>query len=229
MGLPFSLHLRGAPHPAEPAVVQAVWASLRAADRIFSGDRQGSDINRIERGELTIDDADPAVAEVLILAERARRATAGAFDVRYAGRLDPSGIVKGWAAARAARLIDLPGTDWYLNAGGDVLLASPATGLPWRVGIEHPADPAGLLRVLEIADGAVATSGVAHRGRHIVDPASRLPSTGVWQATVTGPDLVWADVFATAIMVDGAPARGAWSLPDGYRCIVVTDAGRVIG
>lgn len=228
MGLPFSLHLRGPLNAAEPAVVSAVWESLRSADRTFSTYLPGSDVNRIDRGELTVADADPAVAEVLVLAEQARSATAGAFDVRYAGRLDPSGIVKGWAARRAAALIDLPGIDWYLNAGGDVLLAAPATGMAWRVGVEHPADPTGLLRVLEIADGAVATSGSVHRGRHIIDPATGSPAVGVLQATVTGPDLVWADVFATAIVVDGGPLRGSWRLPDGYGCIVVTDDGRVI-
>ena len=230
MGLPFSLHIRGRlQEEAEAAVVQSVWGSLRAADRVFSTYRADSDISRIDRGELAVADADPAVAEVLDLAERARLATAGAFDVRYAGHLDPSGIVKGWAAARAAGLIDLAGTDWYLNAGGDVLLASPATGLPWRVGVEHPAEPTGLLRVLEVADGAVATSGSVHRGRHIIDPATGSAASGVLQATVTGPDLVWADVFATAIVVDGGPLGGAWQLPEGYACVIVTDAGDVIG
>jgi thiamine biosynthesis lipoprotein len=195
-----------------------VWDSLRRADRVFSTYRADSDITRIDRGELAVPDADPMVAPVLELAERARLATAGAFDVRYAGRLDPSGIVKGWAASRAAELIVLPGADWYLNAGGDVMLRS-ASGQPWRVGIEHPTEREALSAVLELADGAVATSGGAHRGRHIVDPATGSAATGVLQATVYGPDLVWADMFATAIVAGGPPR--AWTLPDGYRYLLI--------
>jgi thiamine biosynthesis lipoprotein len=221
MGLPFSLHIRGPFGPlAEAAAVQAVWASLRQADRVFSTFRPDSDISRIDRGELTVADADPAVAAVLEIAERARLATAGAFDVCYAGRLDPSGIVKGWAAVRAGTLIDLAGADWYLNAGGDVLLRS-ASGEPWRVGIEHPTEPGALSAVLRLANGAVATSGSAHRGRHIVDPATGCAAAGIRQATVYGPDLVWADAFATAIVAGGPPRD--WTLPEGYRYLLIPE------
>ena len=117
MGLPFSLHVRsesgpGRREPGNPDVdeaVEAVWAELRWADRVFSTYLADSDISRIRRGGLRVSDADPAVAEVLHFAEVARRLTEGAFDVRAGGALDPSGIVKGWAAARAAGALDAAG------------------------------------------------------------------------------------------------------------------------
>lgn len=229
MGVPFSVHIRGRHDPAaEVAAVAAVWAELRHADRIFSTFRPDSVISRMRRGELAERDAPTVVREVLEMAEQARRCTAGRFDVRYAGGLDPAGIVKGWAAKRAAAHLELPGVDWYLNAGGDVLLRSANTGVPWRVGIENPWDTSRLLTVVAVADGAVATSGRAHRGRHIVDPTTLLSDTAIVQATVCGPDLTWADVFATALVASGEPVPG-WSLPRGYDCLLVTESGDVLG
>jgi len=238
MGLPFSLHLRGDAatarllEPGNPALgeaVEAVWAKLRWADRVFSTYLPDSDISRIRRGELRLTDADPAVAEVLQFAELARRLTAGTFDVRATGALDPSGVVKGWAAARAARALDGLGLDYYLNAGGDVLLRSKRQDTAWRIGIEHPDDPGGLLAVVELPVGAVATSGRAHRGSHIWNPATGRPAGGIAQATVVGPSLVWADVLATAVVAGGSPERldlTGW--PPGHEVLLVTDDGAVM-
>lgn len=255
MGLPFSIHLRGRCAPATPsadaatptsntptpntptpdaatpdasdvenAAVRGVWADLRESDRVFSTYRPDSEISRINRGELTVADADPGVRAVLELADEARAATAGGFDIRYGGRLDPSGIVKGWAAARAARHLRGLGCDWYLNAGGDILLHSGSRAT-WRIGIEHPSELRRLLAVVTIGSGALATSGAAHRGRHIVDPVTGAPARGVTQVSVCGPSLVWADVFATAMVVSPGPLDGRWHLPPGYEFLLVADDG----
>lgn len=227
MGLPFSIHTRGGDGgPDELAAVESVWASLKDADRVFSTYRPDSDISRIATGTLALKDADPRVAAVLDLAADARRVTAGAFDVHYAGPLDPAGVVKGWAAARAAAALEDLDTDWYLNAGGDVLVRS-RSGEPWRVGIEHPERPDGLMAVLTLANGAVATSGATHRGSHLVNPVTHRPATGIRQVTVCGPDLTWSDVYATAMAVSPGPLTGRWELPEGYEFLVVTDAGAV--
>jgi thiamine biosynthesis lipoprotein len=242
MGLPFSLHLRcssksngvgpdpvAAPEGQElDAAVEAVWAELRWADRVFSTYREDSDISRIRRRELRVRDADPAVAEVLDFAEIARRLTGGAFDVHAAGALDPSGIVKGWAAARAAGALAGLDVDYYLNAGGDVLLRSRRPDMPWRIGIEHPDDPRGLLTVVELPVGGVATSGQAHRGSHIWNPATGHPARGIAQATVVGPSLVWADVLATAVVAGGLERLDHSSWPPGHEVMLVTDQGAVL-
>lgn len=225
MGLPFSLHCRGPfDAAAEAQAVDAVWEYLRWADAVFSPYRSDSDISRIGRGELTVHGAHPEVAEVLALAEEAKALTGGAFDVYYAGRLDPSGIVKGWAAARAAAAIDSLGVDWYLGAGGDIAVCTRGFGPPWRIGIEDPDDATRTLAVLPLADGAIATSGRSHRGDHIVDPAAGAAARGIAQATVYGPDLVWADIFATALVAAGT-LQPDWPLPSGYECLLVTDGG----
>jgi thiamine biosynthesis lipoprotein len=228
MGLPFSIHVRGPYRPdAELAAVQRVWRDLRDADRVYSTFRPDSDISRIARGELSVDDADPSIKRVLALAERARTRTAGNFDVYYAGSLDPAGIVKTWAAARASRHLEELDADWYLGAGGDILLRSSSACAPWRVGIEDPADPGTLLAVVDIANGAIATSGRAHRGHHIVSPPTRRPPRTIAQATVCGPDLTWADIYATA-WVAADTAAPDWAMMPGYECLLVTDAGATL-
>jgi thiamine biosynthesis lipoprotein len=234
MGLPFSLHLRAdaGSRPAELGdrqvddAVEAVWAELRRADRVFSTYRADSDISRIRGGRLRVRDADPAVAEVLAFAEIARRLTEGAFDVHATGALDPSGIVKGWAAARAAAVLVGLGLDYYLNAGGDVLLHSG--GAPWRIGIEHPDDPRGLLAAVELPIGGVATSGQAHRGSHIWSPATGRPARGIAQATVVGPSLVWADVLATAVVAGGLERLDHQAWPPGHEVMLMTEEGAVM-
>ena len=126
MGMPISLALRGRHTDDTPALAAwtAALAELRQADRVFSTYRADSVISRLGRGEIALADCPPEVAEVLALGEGAERDSGGAFAVHRGGVLDPSGVVKGWAAERAAaHLAALPGTDFCLSAGGD----SPVT------------------------------------------------------------------------------------------------------
>jgi len=233
MGMPVSLALRGRHTDDEEA--SAAWATglaiLRAADRVFSTYREDSVVSRLGRGEVSLDDCPPEVAEVLAIGERARVESAGAFDVRRPGAggvpvLDPSGVVKGWAVQRAAApLLALDDTDVCLSAGGDMVcrVVSPDRE-PWRVGIEDPLDPNRVLAVVPVRRGAVATSGHAHRGRHVVDPRTGLPPEGVASVTVLAPDLVAADVDATAAYAmgrDGLP----WLVARGRTGVVVWGDG----
>jgi thiamine biosynthesis lipoprotein len=56
---------------------------------------------------------------------------------------------------------------------------------------------------LSISNGAVATSGSYERGTHIINPKTKKPATELLSVTVTGPDIIWADVLATAIFAMG--------------------------
>jgi thiamine biosynthesis lipoprotein len=51
---------------------------------------------------------------------------------------------------------------------------------------------------------AVATSGTYEKGEHILDPHSGKPAKAWLSFTVAGPDIVQADVFATACFAMGA-------------------------
>jgi len=228
MGMPISLALRGRHTDDTPAVTAwtAVLAELRQADRVFSTYRADSTICRLGRGEITVADCPPEVAEVLVLGEAAERNSGGAFAVRRGGVLDPSGVVKGWAAERAAaNLAALPGTDFCLSAGGDVICRSvDPTGPPWRIGVEDPHDPSRLIAVVPVHTGAVATSGTARRGAHILDARTGRPPTGVASVTVIGPSLTAADIDATAAFALG-PDAVRWLRSRGHTALVVQTDG----
>jgi thiamine biosynthesis lipoprotein len=215
MGMPISLALRG--RHIDDDVARAAWAevmtTLREVDRVFSTYRPDSAISRLGRGEIGVEDCPPVVADVLGLGAQAERESGGAFSIRLPGPdgrtvLDPTGVVKGWAVERAAvALRALEDTDYSLSAGGDLTcrVVDP-DGVPWRIGIEDPADPCRVLAVVPVFTGAVATSGTAHRGHHLVDARTGLPPAGVASVTVIARSLTWADIDATAAYAQGTDA-----------------------
>lgn len=202
------------------------------------------------------------IRTVLALSAQLKRESNGAFDIWSVGGppsaavssgtasplvepgFDPSGLVKGWAAERASELLAEQGVSRHsLGAGGDIRVRGGPRGSgagghaseperPWRIGISDPHRPGRLLTVVELADGAVATSGTAERGAHIWDPRRAVPATALASVTVVGPDLTWADGYATAAhALGGADPAGlgavyAW-LRDlaertGYQAFTVT-------
>ena len=60
---------------------QEVINQLREVDQIFSTYRDDSIINRLDRGELLIEECPPEVAEVLNLGRQAERESEGAFSI----------------------------------------------------------------------------------------------------------------------------------------------------
>lgn len=237
MGLPVSVTVRGAGAREDRAdrAVQALYADLRRADRVFSTYRPDSEISLQRAGALPRELASPQVGEVLALCEQARRLTGGLFDPELpdqSGRrlLDPSGLVKGWAVEQAAdALRRLEGLDWVVNAGGDVL-GRAEHGPAWQVGIEDPRDRARMLCVLPLRSGAVATSGSAARGQHITDPRTGRPAAELLlSATVIGPSLTWADVLATAAFVEGPAATARIAHLPGYEALLALPGGELVG
>jgi thiamine biosynthesis lipoprotein len=100
MGMPIVVDVRDR---VEPAALEPLWAWLRWVDATFSTYNEDSEISRLERRELVLDEADPAVQYVLERCEELRRQTDGHFDSRAGARLDPSGYMKGRAVDCGAR------------------------------------------------------------------------------------------------------------------------------
>jgi thiamine biosynthesis lipoprotein len=228
MGTVVSLDLRAA-DPGFGAVEDAMtW--LHDVDRRFSTYRADSEIRRLDRGDLALADASPDVRWVLDRCAALQRATGGFFDVRATGALDPSALVKGWAAQRAADILSAGGaTDFCLSAGGDVVTrgdALPERG--WRVGVQHPHDRAAVAARLRVGDLAIATSGAYERGAHVTTPVTGTAPGGVLSVTVTGADLGTADAYSTAAfaMAGDGPA---WTLGlEGYEAMTILADGTVL-
>lgn len=200
-------------------VMPFIESDLLWADGIFSLYKPDSELSRLGRGEASIGDCVPAVAEVLDLCERYRDETGGAFDARRPdGVIDPTGIVKTWAMERVRWRFQLLGASaWMWGCAGDVTAQGrPDGAAPWRIGIADPrtvtgdvgaAQPGEQARAVDAIEllsvNAVATSGTAHSGEHIWDPRKKLPATHYAQVSVAGADLVRCDAWATAIMAGG--------------------------
>jgi thiamine biosynthesis lipoprotein len=232
MGMPISVHLRGEAWTAAETAVAEAFSHLRRVDAVFSTWRSDSDLMRVRRGELAEADAHPWLDEVRVLCTEARERTGGLFSAALPAeegvgrRYDPTGLVKGWAVEGAARYLALvDGASFCLNAGGDIVAGAgrgaPPTR-PWRIGIEDPAHRSRIAATVEVRAGAVATSGNAARGAHITDPRTGQRVQRAGSATVAGPSLLWADVWATALFVDPEAGRAAMAAHDpAYRGLVL--------
>lgn len=219
MGLPISVHVRGpaAQSEAVSGLVEGMFEALRADDAMFSTWQPDSPVSRIRDGRDNLRDAHPRIRHVAALCELAGQRTGGAFSAWLPGpdgrtQFDPTGLVKGWAVEQAFTTLTeglrtLGPHDVMVNAGGDIAVHCRRTDTAdWVIGVEDPRDRTRMLRTLTLRTGAVATSGTAARGHHITDPRTGTPATGLLSATIIGPELTWADVYATAAFVKGASA-----------------------
>jgi thiamine biosynthesis lipoprotein len=223
MGMPIVVESRD---DVDPAVLDPVFDWFRWVDATFSTYKDDSEISRIARGELALDDASPEVTWVLDRCEQLKVETNGYFDAYASGSLDPSGLVKGWSVDRAAVIADALGLEAYaIYAGGDIRVR----GGDWRIGIQHPIEPQAYVKILELDDGAVATSGAYLRGDHIVDPHTGHAPEGILSVTITGPDLATADAYATAAFAMGERVAHHWvARLRGYEGMVILGDGRVL-
>ena len=154
--------------------------------------------------------------------------------------IDFGGIGKEYAADRAAAILIEHGVAHALvNLGGDVrAVGGQASGRPWRVGVRHPraAKAGAAIATVEVADGAVATSGDYERyievaGRrycHLLDARTGRP-VRAWQSiSVVAPLAVVAGSVATIAMLlerDAPAFLAAQDLP----WLGVDAAGAVLG
>jgi thiamine biosynthesis lipoprotein len=205
MGMPITVDVVDA---ADLAELEPVFSYFGDVDRRFSTYRDDSEIEAINHGRLTSSDYSTQMREVFALAERTKHETFGFFDIRRAdGRLDPSGIVKGWAIRNAAQILaDSGASDFFIEAGGDIQCSgrNPA-GQEWSVGIRNPFNSAEIIKVVYPRGRGIATSGTYFRGQHIYNPHSPgSPVDRIVSLSVIGADILEADRFATAAFAMGA-------------------------
>jgi FAD:protein FMN transferase len=215
------------PESADDAVLGRAVRWLHWVDATFSPYRDDSDVSRFGRGSLALADCAPELAEVLSACADVSALSGGYFTTTPGGRFDPSGYVKGWAIERAAALLTAAGSaEHSVNGGGDIqCVGDRGAGQPWRVGIADPLRPGLLALVVCGRDFAVATSGLAERGSHIINPHTGQPATGLASITVVGAGLAAADAYVTAAFAMGPDARDWLETVDGYEAFAITPGG----
>ena len=211
--------------------MDSVIAFCEAVDRDFSTYKVDSWVSRLRRGEVTITDCPAELQSVWALCAQAKWLSDGAFDPwAVAGGFDPSGLVKGWAVDKCAEILLAAGAAHVqVNAAGDLALRGgwfdAAVGVvkPWSIGVVNPDDHLQVVKVYQITDGAIATSGTYERGAHIYDPDNGMIAIGAKSATVVGAEGWLCDSLATAVMVAGQDCRKWFGQPElvGYRVFAV--------
>ena len=201
-------------------------------DEVFSTYEPESEVSRLRGGKLNLVEAHADVQEVWALCEYAKVVSDGFFDPWCVeGGFDPSGYVKGWAADKGIAILKKHGAEnIQINCAGDLSLAGGLeNGLPWNIGIRHPEEAHTVVKVFDIMDGAIATSGTYERGAHIRDPHTGLIALGARSATVYGPDGGLADALATAMVVAGREGAYLFLKPEleAYNCWVIDRHGDV--
>ena len=190
---------------------------VKIVDQEFSTYKSESQVSKIRRGELKIEDASAQMQEVWELCLKARELTDGSFDPWVVkGGYDPSGYVKGWAADKCVQILKRHGAEnIQVNAAGDLVLAGGyENGKPWSIGVRSPENRFEVVKVFEITDGAIATSGTYEIGAHIKDPHTGLIAIGARSATVIGPDGGLADALATSLVVAGQDGAAIFMKPE---------------
>jgi thiamine biosynthesis lipoprotein len=204
MGMPITIEV------VDPKVTESDIASIfdyfASVDRIFSPFKKESEISRINAGEITKKQVSADMRQILQLADDTRRESNGYFNINHNGKIDPSGIVKGWAIFNAAQLLKEHGFhNFYVEAGGDIQVSGKnEKGNRWTVGIRNPFQREEIVKVLWLENKGIATSGLYERGEHIYNPHKpNDPIVGIASMTIIGPNVYDADRFATAAFAMG--------------------------
>ncbi|MFZ2544658.1 MAG: FAD:protein FMN transferase [Candidatus Saccharimonadales bacterium] len=197
-------------------------------DNRYSTYKPNSEISRINNG-LPRALWSTEMKHIVHLCEQTKQQTMGYFDIKHNGKLDPSGLVKGWAIWQASQrlLEEHEIKHFYIEAGGDIqAYGNNAERKPWTVGIRNPNNPSEIIKSLILKNQGVATSGTYIRGQHIYDPHH--PTTtpkGVKSLTVIGSNIYEADRFATASFAMGAEGINFIESADNLEGYMVNNEG----
>lgn len=185
----------------------------------FSPFKPDSELCRFQRGELSEKQLSSEMKKIKKACEEAEKITSGYFSAYFAGKFNPTGYVKGWAIAEAGRVIERHGYRTYcIGVGGDILARSDSDKV-WKIGVQDPTDKQKILDKLSISNGTVATSGSYERGGHVINPKTKEPNNELLSMTVIGPDIIWADVFATAAFAMGKKGESFVNRQEDYKAI----------
>lgn len=132
--------------------------------------------------------------------------------------IDFGGIGKEYAVDSSLQIAkQITKAPLLINFGGDLVCSSPQKGnKPWQVGIEHPGFKSKKTVIIEICEGAIATSGDARRyllkdgiryshllnpktGRSIIDAPKSM--------SVAAPNCTQAGFLATLALLQGQSAE----------------------
>jgi thiamine biosynthesis lipoprotein len=224
MGMPIGIDI---PNCEDESIFGDVFGRLKQIDQKFSTYLPNSEVSKYQRGEIRENDLSDELKKIIEQCRQAERKTDGYFSAWATGIFDPSGYVKGWAIAEAGQAIKKHGYHTFcIGAGGDILASSNSDKL-WNIGIQDPNDSTKILNSLSISNDAVTTSGNYERGTHIFNPKTHQPADEFLSVSIIGPDIIWADILATATFAMGSKAHAFLKKQPGYKALIVDKHGQL--
>jgi thiamine biosynthesis lipoprotein len=185
--------------------INEVFSYLHFIDQRFSTYKKNSEISKINRGEIEEKDYSREMKKIFKLCEKTKQETNGYFDININGIIDPSGIVKGYAINEAANILKSKGyKNFYVEIAGDIqVFGKNKNNQKWKVGIKNPFNHKEIIKVINLSNKGIATSGTYIRGKHIYNPKRKEGADEIVSLTVIGSNIYDADRFATAAFAMG--------------------------
>lgn len=203
MGMPVSIQIVDT--KASEKDIAEVFSYLRHVDDVFSTYKEDSQISKINNGSLLKENASEEVRRVLFLCEETKKQTNGYFDMERNGKIDPSGIVKGYAIHEAANILcDRGYKNFSVTIAGDTeVVGKNEINEKWKIGIQNPFNTKEIIKVISVTDKGVATSGNYIQGQHIYNAITGKMADEIASITIVAANVYEADRFATAAFAMG--------------------------
>jgi thiamine biosynthesis lipoprotein len=182
---------------------EAAFTEIDRLDELLSNYKPSSELSRVNntaaKGPVKVT---PEFFEFLRISDEFRRQTFGAFDITLGrGRLsldtrnqtvefttpetklDPGGIGKGLAVDHAIDILKEAGIKRALVSAGmstiNAIGSPPDDAAGWKVNIRSPKSKDIVAATVRLKDNSLSTSATYEKGRHIIDPKTKKPPSGV--------------------------------------------------
>lgn len=151
------------------------------------------------------------------------------------GPIDLGGIAKGWIAIQIAEKLMCYGS-CLVDLGGDMVARQHANyPAQWEIQLFDPFNPENPISLVNLPEGAIATSGIDYRHwgknqHHLIDPRTGHPvQNDVLSVTVIHPDAVYAEAYAKAVLIEGSLSGLSWLIQETHAAgLVITKDSRVL-
>lgn len=184
--------------------IKEIFSYFDYIDNKFSTYKNNSEISRINRKEIEEKDFSNDMKTIFSLSKITKEETNGAFDININGILDPSGIVKGYAILKGAQMLNKKFKNIYLEIAGDIqVFGKNEKGKDWKIGIRNPFNKNEIIKVVNLSNRGIATSGNYERGKHIYNLKNKNKTDDIASMTVVAKNIYDADRFATAAFAMG--------------------------
>jgi thiamine biosynthesis lipoprotein len=201
LGAFVEISARGADGVDLHAAIDASFAAIETVHRLMSFQERASELSLLnELGRDAVAALHPWTRIVLAAAAEFREQSGGAFNaaVGPGGRIDLSGIAKGFAVDKAVEALRSAGVEnGVVNAGGDLVIFGDDAR---EVEVRDPADPSRILGTMMIHNSALASSG------RVVDPQTGRFVQSIIGSSVRAPTCMAADALTKVVGVLGEGA-----------------------